>query len=68
MNITVTNNISSGGSITVYSDSTLNPTTEICADDTIATKSPISFMVLSGNYYTLTVSGTVSLVCWTEWS
>jgi hypothetical protein len=68
MMVTVTNNITSGGSVTVYSDSTLNPTTEVCADNTAATKSPISFMVLSGNYYTLTTSGTVALVCWTEWS
>jgi hypothetical protein len=68
MQVTVTNNITAGGSVTVYSDSTLNPTTEVCADNTAATKSPITFMVLNNNYYTLTVGGTVALVCWTEWS
>lgn len=68
MMITVTNNITAGGSVTVFTDSTLNPNTEVCADNTAATKSPISFMVLSGNYYTLTTAGTVALVCWTEWS
>lgn len=68
MMVTITNNITSGGSVTVYTDSTLNPTTEIAVDDTPTTNSPITFMVLSGNYYTLTVGGTVALVKWVEWS
>lgn len=68
MMVTVTNNITSGGSVTVYCDSTLNPNTQICVDDTPTTNSPVTFMVLSGNYYKLTTAGTVALVCWTEWS
>lgn len=68
MMVTVTNNIASGGSVTVYTDSTLNPNTEVGVNNIVATNSPITFMVLSGNWYTLTVSGTVSLVFWTEWS
>ena len=68
MFITVTNNISSTSSVTVYTDSSLNPTTEVCAENTTTTKSPISFMVLNNNYYTLTTTGTVAIVCWTEWS
>lgn len=68
MMVTVTNNITAGGSVTVYSDSSLNPTTEVGATNVASTKNAITFMVLSGNYYTLTTSGTVALVCWTEWS
>jgi hypothetical protein len=68
MQVTVTNNISSTSSVTVYTDSSLNPTTEVGANNTQSTNSPISFMVLNNNYYKLNTTGTVVLVCWTEWS
>lgn len=68
MMVTVTNNITTGGSVTVYTDTTLNPNTEVLATNIASTKNSISFMVLSGSYYTLTIGGTVALVCWTEWS
>jgi hypothetical protein len=68
MFINVTNNISSTSSVTAYTDLSLNPSTNVGAVNITATKVPISFMVINNNYYTLTTTGTVSLVTWTEWS
>lgn len=68
MFVTITGNISSASSITAFSDATLNPNTEVGAVNIVATKVPISFMVLNNNYYTITTTGTVALVCWAEWS
>lgn len=66
--VTITANISSTSSITIFTDSTLSPTIEVAANNAAATKSPVTFMVLNNNYYTTTTTGTVVLVCWAEWS
>lgn len=66
--VTITLNISSASSATIFSDTTLNPQNEVGATNIISTLSPVTFMVLNNNSYTVTKSGTVSIVKWIEWS
>jgi hypothetical protein len=68
MMVTVTSHVSSASSVKAYTDSSLNPTTEVGATDIATTNNPLTFMVLNNNNYTLTTTGTVVLVCWTEWN
>jgi len=68
MLVSVTMNVGSTSSASAYSDSSLNPMTSVGSTNISATLNTLSFMVLNNNYYTITTSGTVSLVSWVEWS
>ena len=70
MTVTVVAWPSNNITITAYTDASATPTTAVASFVNSlggATQIPLTFVVLSGNYYKVTKSGTASLNSWTEW-
>lgn len=66
--VSVSMSLSGATNASVKSDASVTPTTVVAAAGAATGLTSVSFVVLPGNYYSVSLSGAGSLFCWTEWS